>query len=256
MSKHIVHDKRPGFIYSLVDPRNNRTIYVGKSHDHKKRWRDHRNDLKGKKHSNAHLQNWFNKYRVLPLFIVLQECLPGMMDACEVEWIAKFRTKGFRLCNSTSGGEGGEWTEENKRQQSERCAEKNRELAKNPKWIEARQIVVATSRGMTLEEYRKHKAEQHEKRKLGVEIHKRSMAKFAERKAKRELFQTLTPLTHKGNAFVPLTQGQWQQVPADAWPRVSQHSWHASYGKNCQGKASINGRKVLLSTFAKRLAAT
>lgn len=211
-----------GVIYAIIDPRTDAIRYIGKAANFGRRRRDHRNELRRGVHYNPYLQNWYNKLvraGHLPMYRVLQECLPGMVDACEQEWIAKGRAKGWRLCNLTDGGEGGEWSEDAKRRQSERT----KAMYRDPEYVqrfregqERRHSGIRSS--PAYQERARH-------REANREQNRRNMALAAERKRMREA--VLVPLTHKGAAFIPLTKGLWAVVDAEDWSEASRYTWHA-----------------------------
>lgn len=85
-------DMRAGVIYAICEP-DGAIRYIGKTGDFKRRVRGHKSDWY-KRRSNPYLCRWANKLirqGMQPVFRILQECLPGTMDECEREWIARRR---------------------------------------------------------------------------------------------------------------------------------------------------------------------
>lgn len=96
-------------VYALVDPHNNELRYVGKSSRGMKRPRKHLTACgrRGDTHRHCWLKQMFKDEGTVPSIIVLCECETEVEAlAWEVQFIALFRTAGFRLTNLTDGGEG------------------------------------------------------------------------------------------------------------------------------------------------------
>lgn len=94
-------------IYSLVDPRSDSIVYIGKTvRDIKHRYRSHCS--KSQCH-NGRLKRILNELRELGLKFecrILEKCNPEDVDAREIFHIAKAREDGMDLCNVLSGGDG------------------------------------------------------------------------------------------------------------------------------------------------------
>jgi group I intron endonuclease len=94
------------YIYGLVDDRDpNEIRYVGKASNVSVRLGEHKRNKK----THSHKIHWINK--VLSeggdiLIIVLEECSDEDWKDREIFWIAKLRSEGKRLTNSTMGGDG------------------------------------------------------------------------------------------------------------------------------------------------------
>ena len=235
---------RGGVIYALVDPRNNQVRYIGQTVQPKKRLYMHLHDAK--KRPRRHLCHWINQLLSLglrPELRVLQECLPGMLDTCEQEWIAKGRAKGWRLCNGTDGGEAGcTWTTEAK----EAASQKTRQLYGDADYrqrITEHLRRVSAARRKPAEE--RAQIDRAKRRRHRVRRRQRDR----ERRAAVRTRYVFTPLTHGTIAFVPLTRGMWGRVDARDWTRVSQHRWQAQHHHTgWRAKASSAGG-TLLSRF-------
>jgi len=61
-------------------------IYIGSAKDIHYRWRQHLNNLKGKKHHSINLQNWVNKYSINYLiFEIIELCKPIKVELLALE---------------------------------------------------------------------------------------------------------------------------------------------------------------------------
>lgn len=240
------HDKRSGVIYGLFDPINGKVRYIGKAVDTKNRLKSHRSIGCRKRH-NTHLNKWINSVvadgRIVEMKI-LQECLPGMMNACEREWIAKGKAKGWKLCNSTDGGEGGEFSDSVKAVLSAKSKAKwaDPEYVKN--WDASFEKRWGYARGSKVvpEDFQRNK----EARELRMALR----AAHAKEKEDRKHW-VFVPLTRGDTAFVPLTQGKWAMVDAESFNRVFQYNWSASKkGPSWRAKTNISkGVSCLLSRY-------
>jgi hypothetical protein len=219
---------RGGVIYLITDSLTGKVRYIGKATDFKRRVFAHRKDLRLGTHCNQHLQRWHDKLVKAggePIYTIVQEVLPGMLNEVEREWIAKGRTKGWQLCNITDGGDGADgkpWSDEEKRAASE---------ATRKKWADPeyrkRQRLGSLAQGRTVSD--EERVRRNTERERNIAINARNMALNAERKADRESFKTLTYLTCKGVAYVPLTRGQYATIDADDAQAVGQHVWYAAH---------------------------
>lgn len=93
------------FIYALVDPRDLRVRYVGKSHDPDNRLRYHMMCHT----NNAHLNSWLSQLiraGLQPLVRIIEECPVSKWKQRERFWISSFRQRGVRLTNKADGGQG------------------------------------------------------------------------------------------------------------------------------------------------------
>ncbi len=231
-------DPRPGIIYAIIDPRNGRVRYIGKTGTSaQSRWGDHLYRLRTGKHGNSHLQRWFNKLADVPRFKILQECLPGMLDHCEIEWIAKARKRGWPLCNQSDGGGLPSTTKpevkaklsaiSKAKWQDPEYRKRHQNAMRNAKWPNS---------SLSPEE-RFRRAEQHQR---NVAIDRRNKQIGSERKRDRESFTTLTLLTHDNRAFVPLTNGLRAVVDAEDAARVAEFVWYANKnGKNYRARRKL-----------------
>ncbi|MGF9774798.1 GIY-YIG nuclease family protein [Priestia aryabhattai] len=94
-----------GFIYVITNKINGKK-YIGQAKDYRKRRREHRNDLKGKRHHNKHLQRAWDKYGENSFtFEVIAVVRCSMLDDAEIHYIAHFNSfeQGY---NRTTGGDG------------------------------------------------------------------------------------------------------------------------------------------------------
>jgi group I intron endonuclease len=95
----------PIFIYSLIDPFTLELRYVGKTERIFQRLHDHCND-KSKTHKANWIRSIINRGKT-PIQLIL-EVLTDNSDWQEREtyWIKHYRDLGFKLVNSTDGGDG------------------------------------------------------------------------------------------------------------------------------------------------------
>lgn len=96
-------------IYALIDPRDGRCRYVGKTkNDLEKRLRGHINDAKRRPGEIARFR-WINalaKSGVVPLIKTLEVVSPDDWQAAEQMWIHEMRARFPGLLNGTDGGDG------------------------------------------------------------------------------------------------------------------------------------------------------
>jgi hypothetical protein len=219
------HDPRAGVVYSIADSLTGEIRYIGKSGNHAKRFREHLRTWRGHgQHKRTHLFHWLrslHRKRIKPKFAIIQECLPGMMNAVEQEWIAKGRAMGWKLCNSTSGGDAGmTFNEDTKAKLS---------AISKAKWNDpVYRANHAANPGGCKSVPPEERAKREATRERNLAIHARNMEIAVGRRRKRELFKTLTYVTRKGAAFIPLTQGLYAMCDEPDLSRVSQHVWFAN----------------------------
>ena len=93
-------------IYILQDPISMDVRYVGKSNNPKERLKAHCNSARFK---NTHKFNWIKKLRSLgrkPIMTVIDVVPMNDWHFWEIFWINQFKVWGFRLVNTTRGGDG------------------------------------------------------------------------------------------------------------------------------------------------------
>ena len=88
-------------IYKITNLKNNKG-YIGQSSDIKKRWRNHKFELKNNIHNNPYLQNAFNKYGEEAFeFRIIEKTSKENLDEAEEYWIDYFDStnpeKGYNL---------------------------------------------------------------------------------------------------------------------------------------------------------------
>ena len=110
-------------VYMIKSILNPNLIYIGSSKNLRKRYREHYNELRNKKHKNKKLQNYVNKYGInsLNFFVHIIEKDLNKIRVLEKEEIHKYNTyrKGFNLTDDTDVAQKAMWTEELKRKLSE-----------------------------------------------------------------------------------------------------------------------------------------
>ncbi|MBR3231363.1 MAG: GIY-YIG nuclease family protein [Lachnospiraceae bacterium] len=91
-------------IYCIENKENGRA-YIGQSVDIKKRWAQHRCDLRAGRHDNEHLQRAWEKYgEECFSFSIVEEVEPEMLNLAEEMWIQIFDAYDHGY-NMTLGGE-------------------------------------------------------------------------------------------------------------------------------------------------------
>ena len=103
-------------IYTILDPRDNKIRYVGKSVDFD--YRKLRHLYNAKKSTRSHKDAWIRgilKSGLNPIFEVLDECSEQNWKEVESYWIYQLIAWGFSLLNETFGGEGVVLVGKNKR---------------------------------------------------------------------------------------------------------------------------------------------
>lgn len=99
---------RTVYIYALYDPREPDNIrYVGKTLNLRIRMHTHKNSPKYEK--NNYRINWIkklNRDNIKIGFNILEKCNETNAEEKEIFWIKTIKEKGYKLINSTSGGEG------------------------------------------------------------------------------------------------------------------------------------------------------
>lgn len=80
-------------IYLITNQLTNK-LYVGSSRNIKKRWNNHKQQLKKKKHSNIFLQNAVDKYGLNNFnFSIIEECEIVDLITKEVDWVTFFDSR-------------------------------------------------------------------------------------------------------------------------------------------------------------------
>lgn len=203
-----------GVIYRLVDPRTNKTRYVGKTRDIANRQRRY---LAGHGH-NPHMRNWLRlliSAGLKPRIEIVQSCLYRLGDA-ERYWIAEYRRKGCDLLNQTDGGDSGQLISDESRA---KLGARSRANWADPAYRAKQDARFAVRRAITNQRER-DRAEQRKQRR-----ETRIAARDAAAEARKKPRLTIVPLTCNGVAFVPLTHGAYAIVDADDWHRVSRFKW-------------------------------
>lgn len=101
------------FIYCFHVPQDPELrIYVGKTSNPSKRFKDHiRDALSSDKKKNSHKVNWLRKWILKNEceieFVILETTTADVIDEAERFYISYFRSLGFILLNGTDGGDFG-----------------------------------------------------------------------------------------------------------------------------------------------------
>lgn len=105
------HPEKDSCIYALICPFTDKVKYIGKTENGITRiyghWRDFRKSAISGRLTKK--QNWVKKLRKLGVkfkvqYLEYQED-PQVLDQREIYWIAKYKSEGFDLLNTTAGGE-------------------------------------------------------------------------------------------------------------------------------------------------------
>lgn len=94
------------FIYTMSDPITGEVRYIGKANDIYSRFRGHLNE---KRDIHTHKQRWIRQLRdrgLKPVIEIVDEVPIDEWRFWEHWWYLVFRSWGFSLVNSTSGGDG------------------------------------------------------------------------------------------------------------------------------------------------------
>ena len=93
-------------IYSILNKVNGK-IYIGQTIDSKRRFKEHKSELRRNNHYNPHLQYAWNKYGEDSFeFNILEYCELDKLNDNEIWWISYFdSTNKLKGYNQTTGGE-------------------------------------------------------------------------------------------------------------------------------------------------------
>src|SRR6185436_1904636 len=95
-------------IYCLIDPRDYNIRYVGRTNNLIRRLAEHKTKCYTE-NSIYHTAKWLRKLHKLglePIAKILEECSLENCHEREIFWIARGRLLGWKLTNSTDGGDG------------------------------------------------------------------------------------------------------------------------------------------------------
>lgn len=101
---------KSGYVYKLIDPRNNECKYVGvTTQNPNTRLYRHLHDIdKSMNHKNSWLKSLKNCGLLSEVKIeIIEVCDTSILYEREIFWIKEFKNKGFKLTNMTDGGEVG-----------------------------------------------------------------------------------------------------------------------------------------------------
>lgn len=94
------------YIYALVDPRDHRIRYIGKTDNPKRRLRSHMRDAREGK--TDHKSRWIAsliREDLSPIIKIMERCDESVWKERECHWITTLRNQ-YDLTNSTDGGDG------------------------------------------------------------------------------------------------------------------------------------------------------
>ncbi len=96
-------------IYTITNMINNKK-YVGQSDNLERRFRHHKNELRGNRHHNQHMQRAWNKYGEENFsFDVVEKCFLDELDVREVYWISKLDSLKTGYNQNEGGGSNRGW---------------------------------------------------------------------------------------------------------------------------------------------------
>jgi hypothetical protein len=96
-------------IYALIDPRTDRTMYVGQAIDIEYRYRQHCSNNSPYRQSNMDKYHWIEELKSLglvPKLVVLEECNWPESDEVEKRLIREHKARGECELNRAVGGQG------------------------------------------------------------------------------------------------------------------------------------------------------
>jgi len=93
-------------IYIIINNLND-NFYVGSAKNYRKRWQQHKNDLKRNKHNNTHLQRSYNKHGDVFSYYLLEECENENLLKVEQTYLDKYVTlkECYNIGIKSSGGD-------------------------------------------------------------------------------------------------------------------------------------------------------
>lgn len=94
-------------VYVLVDPRDSRIRYVGKTNWPEERFKQHLTDIRLTYTSNDNKKAWVRELLALglkPLMIILEQCTDDTVDHREWYWLALLKKAGADLLNMNMNG--------------------------------------------------------------------------------------------------------------------------------------------------------
>jgi group I intron endonuclease len=105
-------------IYKILNKANGK-FYIGSAIDIKRRWRQHRHELRLDKHKNEYFQNAWNKYLEISFeFSILELSEIDKLEICEQFWLDWFkpydRTIGYNISATAANITGYKHTENSK----------------------------------------------------------------------------------------------------------------------------------------------
>jgi hypothetical protein len=101
------------YIYTLTDPEDKIIKYVGKTKNLEKRLRGHMSNWSIRQEPWTRKNKWLKYLKnknLSPIIEILDIGDKNNIDSLERYWISQFKCWGFRLKNSTDGGDGVDWT--------------------------------------------------------------------------------------------------------------------------------------------------
>ena len=113
------------YIYALVDPRDERIRYIGKTVNLEKRYEQHVYWLNGSNPRKENLISGLLKRGMKPIISVIEECDHSNWQEREKYWIAYYRELLPDLTNISDGGDDGWNCLKNRNKKVERFADRN-----------------------------------------------------------------------------------------------------------------------------------
>jgi group I intron endonuclease len=93
------------YIYAIYNKNTNK-FYVGRTNNHKDRWKNHRYRLRYNKHSNKYLQDSWNKHGEEAFIFIIMEELETIEDSIEMEqvYLDDYLHETYNRCSNSYGG--------------------------------------------------------------------------------------------------------------------------------------------------------
>ena len=203
-------------IYKIQSKIKPERIYIGSAVNVKKRWINHRCDLRENKHGNNKFQNHFNKYGEQDLiFTIVELCFPEFLTAREQYYINKLKPY-FNICKIAGSPLGIKHSEETRKKCSK--AKKGKHLSE-----ETKQKISEALKGRKRSEETKRKISESHKGQIAWNKGKRGISEKTRQKMSE---------IHMGKKRKPFSNEAKQNMS-----EVKKGKNHPLYGKHISEEA-------------------